>query len=995
MADLPELVGRRPELARLVDVLVGRGSYSSAVVAGEAGVGKSRLTTEAIADASREGVSVLVGYCLPLTEHLPLLPVQHVLTAIANLGDGSLLRDALHALAPELRLELQRLTPDLVTEPEPRRELETDKSWRRRQLYDAVRQVMVHASRHARLSMVVEDIHWGDPPTLDLLEYLLAPGGPSLPLVVTWRSGEPPAAAIDAWLAWVRRQPGLRFEELGPLDLQETTAQAVGVLGQPLSREQVRQVFARSEGNPLFTEQLVTFLHSSSGSTAAGSSRGLPSQLQDLLLARVAQVSGPASEVMSCLAVAGRPVGEDVLSSCCSLEMRQVREAVRALGLARLLRAPDELGAFQLRHGLLAEAVREALLPGERREWHLRLARTLIDEGHATSSGEIAEHYRAAGDAGSELAWRVRAGQQADQVYAFTQSADHWLRAIELIESISSPSLPDGCSPLMVYAAASDALESDARHIEAGQVAEQALQHLLSGADTATAAELLARVGHFRKVDNPVAGRAALTDAIRLYESLPPSPGYLRAVAYYADAVRERDDIDVAAVLLDRALGVAHEVAPSPYEEDLIKERAWIHLTQGDPDLALQLIENSWKIRRPDPRVAVSRALFHAAILLDLGRLLDVVRAAERADLAGWTQSGRPETHETAVLRSNVFAAWLMLGDTEAAAQVVEPFITAHPTWDTALLHLDGAILAMLRDDLSAAETGIAQAEALVAPDGETHYYAERWQIELELWQHRPASAEQRALRTLNGLARMVPTGHSGTVLVLGARASADQCERRSFSSTPMVAAKRAALQQLHDGMPVDPFVPGPLAPTAAADLLAWDAEWARARGDATADQWADVAAEYRAVTRPHLEAYCRWRQADVLLAHRDQKRQAADVLHDAARLATGHAPLLGAINDLATRARIDLTLQTSSPAVPAAPYGLTPRELTVLRLLSQGRSNGQIGAELFISTKTASVHVSNILRKMQVPSRVAAASLASQIDLFEGRSGERSASEA
>ena len=80
---------------------------------------------------------------------------------------------------------------------------------------------------------------------------------------------------------------------------------------------------------------------------------------------------------------------------------------------------------------------------------------------------------------------------------------------------------------------------------------------------------------------------------------------------------------------------------------------------------------------------------------------------------------------------------------------------------------------------------------------------------------------------------------------------------------------------------------------------------------------------------------------------------------------------------------------------MPAAPYGLTPRELTVLRLLSQGRSNGQIGAELFISTKTASVHVSNILRKMQVPSRVAAASLASQIDLFEGRSGERSASEA
>jgi predicted ATPase len=101
---------------------------------------------------------------------------------MAYVGDGSLLRDALHALAPELRLELQRLTPDSVIEPEPRRDIESDNSWRRRQLYDAVRQVLVDASRHAHLSMVVEDIHWADPPTLDLLEYLLAPGGLSLPL---------------------------------------------------------------------------------------------------------------------------------------------------------------------------------------------------------------------------------------------------------------------------------------------------------------------------------------------------------------------------------------------------------------------------------------------------------------------------------------------------------------------------------------------------------------------------------------------------------------------------------------------------------------------------------------------------------------------------------------------------------------------------------------------------------------------------------------------
>jgi len=168
------------------------------------------------------------------------------------------------------------------------------------------------------------------------------------------------------------------------------------------------------------------------------------------------------------------------------------------------------------------------------------------------------------------------------------------------------------------------------------------------------------------------------------------------------------------------------------------------------------------------------------------------------------------------------------------------------------------------------------------------------------------------------------------------------------------------------------------------ADRLAWDAEQARARGDATPEAWDHVAAGYERVGRPHLVAYGRWRQAEALLADPVRKRDAAPVLRDAARLAIGHAPLLRQIEDLATRARIDLTPRQAPPPAAAAPFGLTGRELAVLRLLGQGRSNAQVGAELFISTKTASVHVSNILRKMQVPTRVAAATVAAQSGLLE-----------
>jgi len=130
--------------------------------------------------------------------------------------------------------------------------------------------------------------------------------------------------------------------------------------------------------------------------------------------------------------------------------------------------------------------------------------------------------------------------------------------------------------------------------------------------------------------------------------------------------------------------------------------------------------------------------------------------------------------------------------------------------------------------------------------------------------------------------------------------------------------------------------------------------------------------------------AYSRWRQAEALLADRIEKTHATPVLRAALRLAMGHAPLLHAIEDLATRARVDLTAPQPSPASAAVPFGLTARELAVLRLLGQGRSNAQVGTELFISAKTASVHVSNILRKMQVPTRVTAATLAAQIGLLE-----------
>ena len=150
---------------------------------------------------------------------------------------------------------------------------------------------------------------------------------------------------------------------------------------------------------------------------------------------------------------------------------------------------------------------------------------------------------------------------------------------------------------------------------------------------------------------------------------------------------------------------------------------------------------------------------------------------------------------------------------------------------------------------------------------------------------------------------------------------------------------------------------------------------------------WHAAAEAYEALGRPHRVAYARWRQAEAVLTGGGPAEQAAPILRAAADAAVEAAPLLELISSLAQRARIQLdpVPAAAGPPPPApAPFGLTERELLVLQLLSTGRTNRQIGAELYMSPKTASVHVSNILRKLGATNRVEAATLAERAGIGE-----------
>jgi predicted ATPase len=219
----------------------------------------------------------------------------------------------------------------------------------------------------------------------------------TVPVVVTCRSDEAPLEPhVVEWLAHVRERGGVGQVGLGPLSRDEVAEQVAGISGSPLPAAVVDELYARAEGNPFFTEQLVAAASAQGG---LGSGGGLPAGLAELLVTRAARCGGAARTVLSMLAVAGRPLGEDLIGAVSGLDPDEVRGGLRELTVTRLLADAAAGGEQRPRHALLAEAVAADLLPSEKTALHERLAQALQAAGEDAFAAEAAGHRAAAGRA--------------------------------------------------------------------------------------------------------------------------------------------------------------------------------------------------------------------------------------------------------------------------------------------------------------------------------------------------------------------------------------------------------------------------------------------------------------------------------------------------------------------------------------------------------------------------------------------------------------------
>ena len=694
----------------------------------------------------------------------------------------------------------------------------------------------------------------------------------------------------------------------------------------------------------------------------------------------------------------GRPLGEDVLAAITGLEAGTVRRGLRELAAARLLAEDTTGGGHRPRHALLGEAVAAGLLPGERAVLNERAARALAAAGDPALAAEVAGHWQAAGRPAEELPARVAAAEAAERVFGYAQAAAHWQRASELGLAQPDAAAATGIDVPRLSVRAIDAFFRAGDSVRAGLVAEEAYRRFAGDADPATAAVVRHRAAVVRANDAPAAGLPLMEEALRLFEQAPPSFDHADALLDYASIflLFAEGRVQASVAALDQALEIAEAVGATALIARILPVIAEGAFVRGQVEEGFAALERGWALARAaqDGPALVRLAINESDALLKLAQLQNAADVAlrgldiaQQASLEAWEMAG--------VVAANASEALLALGRTAAAAALIDPLTTMPPDRDRWLAHVNCAEIDLLRGDTGAAagRWQLIYASPAHRSRVDFAYESAPRAAEAMLWAGRPGDALRETRRALALYKVPDLTILSGRLLAAGMRACADLAgQARARRDQPAAddaadaADGLAAWVERMDGLP---FTDHPYVATIPAERATWDAERTRVAGPGDPGAWDGAAKAWQDLSYPHRAGYAWWRQAQALLDAGQPAAAAAGPLRSALAAADGHVPLLDQIRTLAERARIPL--QPPSADEPGAPppaqvltrYGLTDRELTVLRLLAAGRTNPQIGAELYISASTASVHVSNILRKLGVSGRVQAAAIAERAGLL------------
>jgi predicted ATPase/DNA-binding CsgD family transcriptional regulator len=973
------LVGRMSELAELEAAFADAesGSPAIALLAGESGVGKTRLLSELATRVAARGGQMLSGDCVDLSDgELPYGPFLAALRPLARDGDP-----ALAALPPAARSELAALMPALG-DGAPTSASSRDPGAQGR-LFEAALTLLGELGRRAPLLLALEDIHWADSSTRALLAYLARSLDEERVLVVaSYRVDELHRRhPLRPLLADLERDRRVHRIELRPLSRDELAAALGDILGAPPDTDLTERLYARSEGNPLFMEELLA-----AGLDGRGS---LPPTLRDALMLRIERLPDGAQELVRLLAVGGR-LDHGLLADASGLEARDLREGLRA-AVADHLVVVDSEGNHAFRHALLREVVQDDLLPGEGMQLHRALAEALerrvkAGDTSVAVSAAAASHHVAAGDDAAALAASVRAAAAAESVRAPAEAAALLERAIELWNRVPDAERVAGLDEVALLSRAAEIHNLGGVRGRAEALVRRALEKVDATAEPRKAAQLMARLArfqwHLNRADDAL---ETLRGGLRLLPPDESSPERAALLAMWArdrmfqgrqrEAIeRAREAQTVAEACGDLAsLGIALNVLGTEL----------IPLGELEEGTAALLRASEIAVQRGDPLEIDSAAVNLANALHAAGRSREAIEAARRGidELAA-----SPNTHRWLELMLGEIA--FDLGDwDEAARSLPEP----ERRFDERTLltiewrHLE---LAMGRGDHTRAGEWLERLRPGLEQSTEPQFLAPTGALQAELHRRQgDLDAARLAVETMLDRLEFCTedVARLGMISAAGVAVEADAAQRAHDLGDGAEAGQ--ALSRLDAFLERVKAAAVDGGPVERARFATAQADATRSSGTPDPTLCAAAAATWQALERPYPAAQARWREAEAHLARDDRDAAAAaacSALETARRL--GAEWLADEIEGLVGRGRLRLepTAARAPAPEPDDPFGLTPRERQVLALVARGATNREIGRELYMAEKTASVHVSRILAKLDVRSRTQAAAMAHRHGLVE-----------
>ena len=963
------LVGRDADLNALRDAYAESiaGSTRSVLVGGEAGIGKTRLVGDFLRSLPAEAI-ILRGQSVDFDRDAPpYAPILSALRSLAREVGEEALFDASGPAGDALALLLPELSISAPIGDAPPVRGGADR------LYDAVAEVLENVAAVRPIVLVIEDLHWVDPQSLGLLRFLIRViEDARLLIVLTFRSDELRRGnALRALLPELDRNRRVARLELARLDRRQVREMATEILNGPPDEDELAQVYLRTEGVPFFVEELVCC----SGITSIDS---FPDTLRDILLARYDQLTEPTQRMLRLIAAGGVRVEHELLIAVCD-ESPEAIDVAASEAIAASVLVVDGT-AYAFRHALVREAIHDQLLPGERVRFHTRYAQSLVAQSGMDSADAtaISYHWMAAHNVREAFIASIAAFRQAKSSFALATAATMGERAIELWDQVPDASDLAGRTRVELLSDTSYVLRNAGESERAIALIDEAIS-LCDKSDAAAYALLLRHKASYLANIGQVGSIELLRQALAVLDGQPRSVLRANVLGELAARLMLIARFDEAIEMADGAFAEATAVDNRPRISVASNIRGFSRLARGDIEDGLADLALAREFAVGNDSARLRYWVNQSDALNLLGRYEEAVRTAEEG--AERARQRGVERTSGAVLLANVISPLYALGQTRRADEMLDRALELDsPIGFSAPLRLlkvqavlwsgdralaerllrgwRGSLRQQSKLDVQTVLSLALVSGALALGRGETR---EAWQEVSVLIdpQHHSFPAYDMPLVAL--AARVL-----GAARVTGMTLADANGEPRSIDELEQDVRSALAASSMW--------------PTASAYSAIVEAELGgpRATGTDPALWQCAIDAVRTGVAPAQLAPYATFRLAEALANAGDRAgaRTAAQTARDWAD-AIGMGLIVDSVTELERRVGAVSGDHRDAPGDAASLEALlTERERQVLDLVARGLSNGQIAEQLFISTKTASVHVSNILRKTGATTRTEAAYL-------------------